>query len=191
MSRDDLLRLRWPIIAAVVMALAGGYLVWLAQIRHEAREALLARLASEYRRTHGRLLQAQGEEAQIREAIGRFRRLEDRGVVGPEHRLDWVERLAAVRQRLNLPALEYELRPRQPLDPAAASARLRVTRSAMEVSATVLHEEDLLGLLAGLQAEPSAIVRPTECRLARPTSGQGGLSAHCALDWITLEQEGS
>ncbi|MBL8445937.1 MAG: hypothetical protein JNJ44_00830 [Zoogloeaceae bacterium] len=190
MRREDLLRLRWPLLAAVVLTLAGAYLVVLAQTRHQMRVSELTRLASDYQRTHARLLQAQREESQIREAISRFRRLEGQGVVGAEHRLEWVERLAAVRQQIGLPVLEYELRPRRPLDPTPPSGPLRMTRSGMAISATLLHEEDLLALLEGLAAEPSAIVHPVECRLSRAIGGRRELTAQCGIDWITLEQEG-
>lgn len=193
MSLTDLLRLRWPVLSAVVLAAAGAQLVWLAEVGHQRRREDLRRVEEEYRRGHDRLLQAERDEGQIRETIGRFRALEARGVVGPEQRLEWIERLRAARERLALPALDYELRPRRPLVPAGANAErggadtdtgYRLTASTMHVKAGLVHEEDLLRLLDALGAEPSAIVRPAWCRITQ--AGGAGLSAECELEWITV-----
>jgi hypothetical protein len=194
MILSDLLRLRWPLLVALVLALAGAQLVWLAEEDHKGRRQALSRAEEDYRRGHERLGQAERDEVQIRETIGRFRALEARGVVGQEQRLEWIERLRAARERLALPALTYELRPRRPLDPAAAtsggapSTGYRLTASAMRLSAELVQEEDLLRLLAELSAEPSAIVRPTWCRLAR-RGGSTDLAAECELEWITVATE--
>jgi hypothetical protein len=193
MTLADLLRLRWPLLAALVLAAAGAQLVWLAEAGHQSRREDLRRVEEEYRRSHSRLLEAERDEAQIRETIGRFRALEARGVVGPEQRLEWIERLRTARERLGLPALDYELRPRRPLQPGStppdsAAANLgegyRLAASAMHLKADLVQEEDLLRLLTALAAEPSAIVRPTWCRMAR--AGATGLAAECELEWITV-----
>jgi hypothetical protein len=185
MSLADLARLRWPLLTALALTLAGGYLVWLAEAHHQARRAELARTQETYRRGHDRLRQAEADEAEIRRTIGRFRALEARGAVGPEQRLEWIERLRLARERLGLPALDYELRPRRPLEPGGGAGGYRLTASPMRLTAALLHEEDLLRLLAELRAEPSAILRPLGCRLAR--GPEAGLAADCELEWVTVE----
>jgi hypothetical protein len=191
MTFNDLSRLRWPLLTCVVLAAAGVQLMWIAEAGFQSRREELRRAEENYRRGHGRLQQAEQDEAQIRETIGRFRALEARGVVGQEQRLEWVERLRAAREHLRLPALDYELRPRRALEGAASSAAsaagYRLSASAMRLRAELVQEEDLLRLLAELRAEPSAIVRPVWCRMSRPTAGGQGLTAECELEWITVE----
>lgn len=188
MTLADLSRLRWPFAAALVLAAAGAQVVWLAEAGHLARREELRRIEENYRRGHARLLQAERDEAQLRETIGRFRGLEASGVVGQEQRLEWIEHLRAIRERLHLPALDYELRPRRPLDdPGVRSAGYRLSASVMRLRAQLVHEEDLLRLLAELRSESSAIVRPLWCHLARSPSGAPGLAAECELEWITVE----
>ena len=194
MTFNDLSRLRWPLLACVVLAAAGTQLVWLAETGFQSRREELRRAEENYRRGHGRLQQAERDEAQIRETIGRFRALEARGVVGQEQRLEWVERLRAAREHLRLPALEYELRPRRalegaalPASSAASAAGYRLSASAMRLRTELVQEEDLLRLLAELRAEPSAIVRPVWCRMSRPTGAAQVLTAECELEWITVE----
>ena len=192
MMRGLFARLRWPLLICLVAAAAGAQLVWLAETRSQRSREELQRVEADYRRGHARLQQAERDEAQIRETIGRFRALEARGVVGQEQRLEWIERLRAARERLRLPALEYELRPRRPLEgsgsaPAVATAGYRLGASAMRLRVELVQEEDLLRLLAELRAEPSAIVRPVSCRMSRSPAGAQGLAADCELEWITVE----
>lgn len=188
MTFDQLSRLRWPLLACVVLAAAGAQLVWLAEAGYQSRRDELRRVETDYRHGHSRLQKAEQEEAQIRETIGRFRALEARGVVGPEQRLEWIERLRAAREHLRLPALDYELRPRRALEGAAVpAAGYRLSASTMHLRAELVQEEDLLRLLAELRAEPSAIVRPVWCRMSRPQSASQGLAAECELEWITVE----
>lgn len=187
MKLADLLRLRGALLAALVLILAGGQLVWMAESRHQAGQSTLARAEEAYRQGHGRLLQAERDEAALRSTIERFHALERRGVVGPEQRLEWVERLGAIQARLRLPALDYELRPRRPLEPGAgATGDYRLGASTMLLRASLVHEEDLLGLLADLHDEPSAIVRPTRCHLTRPAAGGEGLKAECEVELVTV-----
>lgn len=187
MKLTDLLRLRWALLAAVVMILAGVQLVWWAQGKHETSRTTLRQVEEAYRRGHARLQQAERDEAQIRDTIGRFRSLEGRGVVGPEQRLEWIERLRAIRDRLRLPALDYELRPRRPLEAGNGPAEAyQLSASTLWLRATLVHEEDLLRLLADLRGEPSAIVRPTQCRMTRPATASAGLLAECELELLTV-----
>jgi len=184
----DLLRLRWSALAAVVLVLAGAQLVWLAERNHQTSREALRQAEDAYRRGNLRLQQAERDEAEIRNTIERFRALEARGVVGPEQRLEWIERLREIRARLRLPALDYELRPRRPLESTPApAAGYQLTTSTMRLRATLVQEEDLLQLLAELRAEPSAIIHPTVCRMSRSAAGADGLVAECELELITVE----
>jgi hypothetical protein len=191
MKLADLLRLRGALLAALVLTLAGGQLVWMAESRHEASRNALRRAEEAYRQGNGRLRQAEQDEAALRSTIERFHALERRGVVGPEQRLEWVERLGAIQARLRLPALDYELRPRRPLEAGGGAAGdYRLGASAMLLRANLVHEEDLLQLLAGLHSEPSAIVRPTRCHLGRLAAGGEGLRAECEVELITVAPGG-
>lgn len=190
MTLDQLSRLRWPLLASLALAAAGAWLVWMAQESYQAQRQALRREEEAFRQGHDRLQKAEREETQIRETIGRFRALEARGVVGQEQRLEWIERLRAARERLQLPALDYELRPRRALEgnpaPAPATA-YRLAVSTMRLRAELVQEEDLLRLLEDLRAEPSAIVRPAWCRVSHSEGGSRGLAAECEVEWITVE----
>lgn len=190
MTLGQLSRLRWPLLTSLVLAAAGAWLVWTAKDAYQVQRQALRREEEAFRQGRDRLQRAEREEAEIRETIGRFRALEARGVVGPEQRLEWIERLRTARERLQLPALDYELRPRRALEggPAPAPATgYRLATSTMRLRAELVQEEDLLRLLDDLRAEPSAIVRPMWCRVARSETGGRGLAAECEVDWITVE----
>lgn len=189
MTGADLRHLRGHLLLAGALAVAGGVLLLGAyQARQEAHLRLGTATRAAQTAQH-QLRQAQEDEGTTRETIARFQALQAQGLVGPEQRLEWIERLKGLQQRLALPTLDYEIRPRQ-LAPGADP--LRLARSTMLLRVEVLHEEDFLAMLADLAQEPTALVYPQRCRL-HPSEVRTGripyLTAECELEWLTLAQE--
>ena len=192
MKREDLRKAGGSALLALAMALAGGAAIWASN-----------ELATEVSQSHAQaqsgrdaaqraLSAARAEEAEIAAKIDRFRHLVERGAVGPEQRLAWVELIRDARARHGLGAVDYEFSPQRPLDPALAPAdtgQLEATSSALRIRMPLLHEGQLVALLDDLVRHASALVRVRECTLSRAaTAAPGGeqLNADCLLDWITF-----
>ena len=192
MTLADLKSIRGSALLALAMAMAGGGALWAS-----------ARLADEVSRGHAAALDARGkaqrglasaraEEAEIAEKIDRFRHLVERGAIGSEQRLAWVELIRDARARHQLGALDYEFSPQRPLDPTIApsdAGQLEAASSALRLRLPLLHEGDLLSLIDDLAANASAVVRVRECSIARripADSSAEALQADCLLDWITF-----
>ncbi|MGE5385605.1 MAG: hypothetical protein ACM3SV_06945 [Betaproteobacteria bacterium] len=135
--------------------------------------------------------------ADIRANLGKFRTLEQQGLVGPPDREDWVEQLLAVRKQLGLPeTLTYTLKPPVPLGaaPAAAAGAPEATPAGsdtplthdLELEIRDVHEEELLALLENYRAKVHGRFRLQSCRLTEP--GPSGLTARCVLRFFTLPQ---
>lgn len=180
------------LVLALCMMLAGALAIWAS-----------TRLAVDVQRAHAdarsaladaqrSLSAARSEEAEIAAKIDRFRALVERGAVGPEQRLAWVELIRDVRERHRLGALDYEFSPQRPLDAGIVppdADRLEIAGSALRIRLPLLHEAQLVNVLEDLGRNASALVRVRECTIARrdaAADAAGALQAECLLDWITF-----
>ncbi len=192
MKREDLRKASGSALLALAMALTGSAAIWASnelstEVRQSHAQAQAGRDAAQRA-----LSAARAEEAEIAAKIDRFRHLVERGAVGPEQRLAWVELIRDARARHGLGALDYEFSPQRPLDMAIAPAdagQLEAASSALRLRMPLLHEGQLLDLLDDLVRSAPAIVRVRECTVSRAvTAAPGGeqLTADCLLDWITF-----
>ena len=171
--------------AAVVAALH------FSQLAAQTHQRALARQSE----TRTKLARVNDDEREIREKINRYQELVSQGRIAPERRLEWVETLRQIKESRKLLGLEYELAPQRPLDEkVVASGGYDFLASTMKLDMPLLHENDLLGLLADLSARTHAIISVRSCKIERtPVSASqqlsSGLKAHCELDWITLQEK--
>lgn len=191
MRLNDLRRAGASALLALAMALAGAAAVWastrLAGDVRQAHERALAARTEAQRALAG----ARAEEAEIAAKIDRFRHLVERGAVGTEQRLAWVELIRDARARHHLGAVDYEFSPQRPLDPLIAppdADQLEAAGSTLRIRMPLLHEGQLIALLDDLAFNASAVVRVRECSVTRAAiaSDAEQLVADCLLDWITF-----
>lgn len=125
-----------------------------------------------------------------------YRGLEERGIVGKERRLSWVETLKVVAEKVKLPSLRYELYPQEEY---AAEIPLpqgvyKVYTSDMRLDMGLLHEGDLPLLLRELQRSSSSLFTVSRCSLRRNGAAltmkpkAKNVSASCNLQWYTIKQ---
>jgi hypothetical protein len=196
----ELRLLRWPLLQlglAALLALALCLVSW-HFIQDSARQADAAEKAAEQLRNQAARLQS--EEHDMRAKIAQYTAINARGIIGDEHRLDWVELVRTIQRERKLLGLEYEIQPRQRLAGNAATSNgtgYIFMSSAMKVQMPLLHEDDLLRFLGDIRASAAAFTRLRSCKLQRGTapsmqedSGmRAQLNAECQIDWITLAPE--
>lgn len=191
-ARDQLRKLRWPALVFVMLAAAGAASVVLSMSERERAGRALTAAKQQQNQTEERLRQVRSEELEIRDKTATFQKLVDRGIVGPENRLDWVELLRSIRDREQLFEMNYEIFPQQKVETAVHGYDFLSSR--MRLDLNLLHEEDLLRLLTAVQRDANALVLPRECAVTRTArsvaSERGGppalLAAQCSLEWMTL-----
>lgn len=186
---------RWALLAMLLMVAAGAAAVIQAN-RFHARE-IAAQVTAKAARSdaQNKLARARDEEQELRATTARFQELAQRGVIGDERRLDWVEHIRRIRDARKLFDLQYEIAPQQPLDAAAAAGPYPFMASPMRLTMQLLHEEDLLGFLNDLAAQAPAYLRTRRCTVDRlpppaapPAEATPQLRAECELDWITIRK---
>lgn len=196
----ELRLLRWPLLQlglAALLALALSLVSW-HFIQDSARQADVAEKAAEQLRNQAARLQS--EEHDMRAKIAQYMAINARGIIGDEHRLDWVELIRTIQRERKLLGLEYEIQPRQRLAGNAAAGNgtgYIFMSSAMKVQMPLLHEDDLLRFLGDIHAGAAAFTRLRSCKLQRGTAQsmqedagmRAQLNAECQIDWITLAPE--
>ena len=194
--RDDLKRLRLPLVAAAALLALGAacllasehYLDAAKKARDTAR---LSRVAAQER-----VSKVSEEEREIRENLVHYEQMRRRGMVGEQSRLDWIESIARIKNDRKLFEIKYGIEPQRSLDypgiVATGAADFVVSRMKLEM--LLLHEEDLLNFLADLEAAGKAFVSVRHCSVNRIERGaapaatalQPRLRADCLVDFVSV-----
>ncbi len=191
----DLKRVQWNIALLLFLSLVGAGTV-LASIKfREVADKTLKEATATQSEIKTKLARANDEEVELREKILRYNAMDQRGILGEEHRLDWIEQIRKVEENRKLLEIQYELAPQKPIDAkvvAATGNGFEVLSSPMKLDMPLLHEMDLLNFLADLNASVQAYLRLRSCTIER-IPGQAAakgpaaqLKAACELDWITI-----
>jgi hypothetical protein len=189
----DLSRLRGSLFALALMLALGTVAIVFSRETIVAARTALSTARAEGLDIAGKLRRIRGEEDEIRQKAMLFRRLQARGMIGGEQRLEWIELLRDIRDRLRLIEVRYEFAPQHALDGDRAGG-FGLYASTMKLQARLLHEEDLTRLLGELRRRAPALIQVKHCEVARRKDVgdalQGLLQADCLIDWITLREAG-
>ena len=191
----NLKSLRWSlallVASALLTAAAVAAVLHFGSLSAQAQKRALA-LQGE---TRAKLARVHEDEREIREKIARYQELVGSGRIAPERRLEWVETLRHIKDSRKLLGLDYEISPQRTLDEKVPDAGGYVFLvSPMKLEMPLLHENDLLGLIADLKAQVPAIISPRHCLIERTAGGHpqamnATLRAQCDIDWITLQEK--
>ena len=195
-ARDDLKRLRIPLaVAILLLALGAACLIASGYYLDEARTARdasrLSRVAAQER-----VSKVSEEERGIREDLVYYEQMRQRGIVGEQSRLDWIESITRIKNERKLFEIRYNFDAQRPLDypglVATSAAEFVVSR--LKLDMLLLHEGDLLNFLADLQAGIKAHVSVRNCTVTRIERGaapgattlQPRLRAECQVDLVSV-----
>lgn len=194
-------QVRWAALGALLLAGAGVAVALYGIDRHRTVEIGVAQVKAQSLDTRQRLGSVYGERLEIDAFLTRYNTLQSIGALGNENRLAWIERLAAIRDQLRLPRLVYSVAARQanPGLPEPAPG-LRFESSGMKLDFGLVHEGDLLQILARLRTPPMGVFEVRNCSLQRAAAGSAAslgdtadtlaasanLRGECQLDWTTL-----
>ncbi len=191
-STADFPKVQASVFAALLMVIIGGSVLYLSSKAREAAQQARIAVTAQRSVADGKLKQVREEESEIKQKSILFNKLQERGIIGEEQRLDWVELLKDIRDKRRLIDLRYDISPQRALDSGPASD-FAFYGSAMKIELKLLHEEDLTRLLGDLQSQARALIRVNSCHVERlpPTAHERGegwanLSADCEIEWLTV-----
>lgn len=202
-KKDEWLALRGVLGVFAICAL-------LSAIMLAASDAFWRAMNSEYqtnfmrfREASRRYLAVDDEERIIETQYPAFKQLHARGIIGQEHRLNWVETLRAAGDTLQLPKIDYRIEAQRIYVPEIAldSGPFDVNVSEMHLNLALLHEGDLIRLLAALDRDSAGLFSVERCEMSRegevrhapdgPDVPATQLRADCLLRWFSLDQRGA
>jgi hypothetical protein len=196
---EDLKRLQWALAFLVIMAVVGAASVWTTHRMLGDSDKALKAAATARKDIQTKLSRAREEEQDLREKIGRFLSLKEKGYIGPEKRLDWIETLARIKTERRILKLDYEFTPQRPVDATilaggSSAGGFEIMASRMMLQLHLVHEGELMTFLADLRAQVQALIQVRSCEIERLTptttdrSRNAQLKAECTLEWITLKE---
>jgi hypothetical protein len=198
-TTNDFVRIRWGLGFLLLAALAGFAMTTTAQKLVGKAQGEQRQLQGQQREIRTRLSRAPEEEQELRSKIALYKQLQDRGVIGQEERLNWVEQIGRIKAARRLLDFQYEIAPQRSLGESilpggAIAGEYEFMASAMNLQMPLLHEDDLLGFLAELRQAVHAHLLVRDCSIERlPQSGERGVAAQlravCTIDWVTLREK--
>ena len=194
-------KLRWAIACAFGLAAIGVAVAMYCREQADQARAVVAQSQTVSREVQARLDSVHLERQEISDFLPRYNALRASGALGAERRLDWIERLADIRDSLQIPRLIYTISPRQPYTTLpAAGPGLGFAASRMKLDLGLVHEGDLVALIRRLGEPRMGVFEIQNCNLRRPVRAggpaasrntqtdakEGNLVGGCDVDWITL-----
>ncbi|MFQ5659985.1 MAG: hypothetical protein ACE5GZ_06130 [Gammaproteobacteria bacterium] len=142
-----------------------------------------------------RYLAVDEEKKLVNNYYPEFINLYDRGIIGKERRLNWIEVLRNAGTAINLPSLSYEIKSQNVYNPAFSvnKGRYQLYKSNMSLNMQLLHEGDLFNLFEALDKQAKGAYSINTCKLSSNSDvinedpGKANLNAKCDLEWFTIK----
>jgi len=181
-------------IVLLATALAGAALIWASHRYLAVRQTRLQQARIDLGGERDKYRQAVDARTILNTSQQRYMQLEQRGFIGEEPRLVWIEALRNSGRKHHLYTLQYNLKQRQPLQLAGFEGNeyYQVYGSLMQLNFELAHEVDLLRYFAELERDRPAVWQLRGCSLASVTLDRGialdkaNVKASCELAWYTV-----
>lgn len=175
--------------------LAGAALVWNSNSYKAACENRLLQARSDLSVARDNYRRAVDAIGILKTSQQRYRMLRDRGFIGDEPRLLWIETLRNIGQQRHLYNLQYNLQQRQELPIAGeqSAEHFQVYASAMRLDLELAHEADLLRYFSDLDREAPGVYQIRDCTLStlfgnnEVSLDKANIGASCNLAWFTVK----
>lgn len=193
--KEFLVQLRGAAAGGFALLIAGLLIALYCRAEHKTAIRQNAQAQAANRQAQANLDVAYAERRDISEFLPRYGTYQRLGALDEERRLEWMERLATIREERRLPRLSYTIAPRAPYPQLAnPSQTLSFQASRMRLDLGLLHEGDFIQMLERLRTPPIGTLEIQNCRLRRnqesgapaADAAADNLSATCDIDWITL-----
>lgn len=192
---------RTAVLTAVAVVTCGLTLVMVTAISQQEADEALDRAQRQRNAAASRYAHLDNEKRDIRDFQQRYSELRERGLIGEERRLEWVDAIRQVQESRQLPPLSYEIDPQQPvrLESALDLGEYTLYGSRMRLHMELVQDMDLFDFFADLHErgffalQDCSIKRLASAAQAQATPGRTGaptLGADCTLNWITMAPAG-
>lgn len=187
--------LRTPVIVLAVALSISAVILVSSYMFRDSMELDYDRKQQEFNSISSKYLAVDEQEKLIAEYYPGFVELYNKGVVGRERRLDWIEALRQAGERLKIPSLRYEISARSGIEqPVPVNlGRYTLQATTMTLRLEMAHEADLTRLLTTLDRVAPGIYTVSSCEIRRKdrviaiSEDATNVSAECELIWFNLQ----
>jgi len=195
-STKDLPRTRGLLIISVLTLVLGAIIAYVSNgVLIEAQQSKIT-ADREWSGAHRKLERTKSEKEDLQGYYHQYQNLVEQNVIGQERRLDWIEAIEKIRNKLNIFSVKYKLEPQETLnfETVTTSNSFDLHRSNMTLDFSLLHEGQLLNFLDTLSKEAKGMYLLEGCTLTRNDFVRQlrfipNLQAKCTLGWITLNEK--
>ncbi len=196
LSERDWPHLRGTLIFAAIIIAAGAAAIWLSEkyVTNMQREQAI--LQEQVTQARAKLSRVQEERRDLDTYYEEYRQMMERGLIGPEQRLNWIETIDHLRDKHGLFGTRYSIAPQRAFqsDVPLPGGPVNLRSSEMTLQLTLLHEGELAGFLDALQRDAKGMYLLRGCRIDRVDASAAlayapHLRADCDLVWLSLNQE--
>jgi hypothetical protein len=192
---SELALVRLPLLCFAFTLAMGGMLVVASTWYLNQRSDALLQTQQQRNIAYDKFAHVENEKLEIRDFQPQFIALRNKGLIGEERRLEWIDAIRLIQERRKLLPISYEIDAQQPfkLEAQAVMGEYRLRGSRMDLHMDLLHEMDLFDFLDDLRQRSYYTMQ--DCSIKRSTSAQAGsvaptLAADCTLYWLTLGHVG-
>jgi hypothetical protein len=186
--------IRTAVLTAVAAVTIGMTCVLVTNWRQQDADQELQRVQRVRDAAYSRYAHVDNEKRDIRNFQQRYIELRERGLIGEEKRLEWVDAIRQTQEQRKLLPLSYEIDPQQPvrLESALDLGEYQLQGSRMRLHMELLHEMDLFDFLGDLRERSFFAVQDCSIKRLGVAAGAPGaaagptLGADCTLNWITM-----
>jgi hypothetical protein len=181
------------ILLVIALAIVGTALAMSFQFKSR-QETSLARERTMMIASRSRYQDLDEEEDIIATYLPRDSDLEDKGIIGREQRLDWIDVLRQSAREVRVPRLQYTIEAQRRFDTGLdlQVGDYRVFASSMQLQLGLLHEGDLIRLLSKLRDGVNGLFGVSGCSMSRPRGplrlepDAANVDARCVINFITI-----
>jgi hypothetical protein len=197
LEQNDWKKLQIPLaILGGIVVVVVVCIVFAQQYKADQEQALLTQ-QNQLNAARQRYQSSGLEKEIITEFLPQYQALINKGFVGEERRIEWVERLREQHKNHKLFGIKYSIKQQEKYTHAFATnlGGFTLSRSIMQFELDMLHEGDLLQLTESLSGANAAALILRDCEITRLNEGgalsaqlTANLHAQCELDWLTLRE---
>ena len=196
-STRDIPHIRGLLVMAILTLILGAIAVYVSDGMLNGAQQSKTTADQEWSDAVRKQERTKNEQEDLQGYYHQYQNLVEQNIIGEEKRLDWIESIEKIRNRLNIFSVRYKLDPQETLDMVGTDlpgSSFDLRRSNMTLGLSLLHEGQLLNFIEALSEEAKGMYLLDSCVLTRndlirKLKFTPNLEAECTLGWITLNEK--
>ncbi|MBA3695977.1 MAG: hypothetical protein H0W85_04265 [Methylotenera sp.] len=196
LSAQDWQKLKAPLLTLFGVLVGMALLIGFAHYYSEQQQKALENQKNQLNAARQHYLSSGSEKDIITEYLPKYQKLINKGFVGEERRIEWVDELRSEHQQHKLFGIKYNISQQEEYKPTFTLnfGGFALHRSVMKLELDMLHEGDILKLMESMAAKDAAPFMLRDCEIVRLNNSTTfnqlipNLHAQCNVDWLTIHE---